>query len=274
MSDSLGLGYCVRGRPDGAERAEATLGDQTTSADPSLTIPNDDGPNDDKPKPGTAGSKPTARGKLKLEANSYLQPRLNALNSFAVVATLVFASAVAELSAYDHQKWTDQPVWSGVYVVLISFSVGVSSGAAILSAVVEAAAQRVGSWDTWKDFDTQQGDEDVTLVNDNLDVGRVSRILRLTLQPRAAPKTAAEGWLAGYTLSSMVFSAIADGPRSPLGAYMTLFPWASLALIFAVCVRVMKDADFFVQIIVFTITGCTSFPAAFVAAELVCLLTH
>jgi hypothetical protein len=70
------------------------------------------------------------------------EKRISSLNLFALIAALVAGAAVAELSSFDPKAWRSQER-SYLYILLIAFSVSVSTYCSVVVVMTVAAAARL-----------------------------------------------------------------------------------------------------------------------------------
>merc|ERR1711964_170280 len=108
------------------------------------------------PEPSMSKEEATEKRNKSIE---YHDTQIDSVNSFAVVATLLFGAAISEFSSFVPKDW---PVVMGrVYAVIAAMSVAGSLYSSVISVFVVATVQRMKIWDVagWPMMDTEEKEE-------------------------------------------------------------------------------------------------------------------
>jgi len=188
-------------------------------------------------------------------------PRIEAIGQFSVVATLVFAAALAEIGSYAHAEW---PVALGrCYLVCMSITIATSFHCAMVSVLTVAVFRRMQAWE---DPDMESMNKEEWMKNS--DFQYVVWLFRLNVHE------AFTAWHNGQSaMNVQVFGHVANHRNSSLGVGMLAFPGTCLMFVLAIAMRVLKDADMPVQIAVPSIIIVMAAPGLLMSMKLVLVLT-
>lgn len=188
---------------------------------------------------GASVSKEKA-AEMRKEALGNLDSQIDSVNSFAVVATLLFGVSIQEFSAFEPSAFEDSVVLGRVYAVLAALSVGGSLFCSMISVFVVATVQRMKGWDVkvWEDKLATKESEEAFKNNPNESLAYVSAMLF-----PMTPDQVLDAWKSGEPVSKMGLGFMIRGPRSRMGVAYHLFPITCVLFVVAVVLRVLKDAE-------------------------------
>lgn len=234
-------------------------------------------PNDMLPQPATYNPAEEKRAKQMAAHDS----QIDSVNSFAVVATLLFGAAIAEFSSFTPKDW---PVVVGrVHAVLTALAVGCSLYCSVVAVFVVATVQRMKifdatSWafflDNYNDIETEEAGyksiehKQAHFRTNDESLKRASKLIGL------APDELVARWQNGDSVAIMALRTMIRGPTTRMGIAYQLFPISFVCFLSAVALRVLKDAEMYTQVAAGSILCALVLPACAMTIQSVGILSH